>query len=76
MLTAFGVVAASTMVISYALESRREIWIAVFAGGCLATAVYGVLTEAWIFAGLESIWAIVAILRFRTARSPRQPADL
>ncbi len=48
-LTAFGVIAAATMVVSYALEERHRYWTAAFAVGCAATAVYGVLTSAWIF---------------------------
>ena len=64
MLTAFGVVSAIVMVVSYALEDRDRRWIAVFAAGCLSTAVYGVLSEAWIFAVLESVWSVIAIRRF------------
>lgn len=66
MLTLFGVLAATTMVVSYALEARHRWWIAVFAVGCAATALFGVLTQAWIFAVLESVWAIIAIRRFLT----------
>ena len=68
LITGFGVVAATTMVVAYGLESRGPRWIAVFAGGCLATAAYGVVTGAWIFAVLESVWAVVAIGRFRRER--------
>lgn len=64
MLTAFGVASATTMVVAYGLEARSRIWIAVFAVGCLATAVYGVLSEAWIFAVLETVWAGLAARRF------------
>ena len=70
MLTAFGVVAATTMVTSYALEDRHRYWIFVFAVGCAATAVYGVLTGAWIFAVLEIIWSAVALRKFLTNRQP------
>jgi hypothetical protein len=69
MLTIFGVIAATSMVVSYALEDRHQRWIAVFALGCVATAVYGVLTRAWIFAGLETVWAAIAMTRFRTTRA-------
>jgi len=65
MITIFGVVAATVMVTSYALESRDVRWIAVFAAGCLATAAYGAITGAWIFAVLESVWAAIAVGRFR-----------
>ena len=63
MLTIFGIAAAVTMVSSYALESRGRGWITVFACGCVAAAVFGVLTGAWIFAALESVWAVFAIRR-------------
>ena len=68
MLTAFGVVAAATMVGAYALEPRGVHWIAVFAAGCAATALYGALTGAWIFVVLESVWAVIALNRFVRAR--------
>ena len=68
MLTAFGVIAAATMVVSYALEERHRYWTAAFAVGCAATAVFGVLTNAWIFVGLETIWAVVAVRKFRLRR--------
>ena len=68
MLTIYGALAASTMVVSYALEDRHRLWIAVFAVACAATALFGVLTSAWIFAALESVWAVIAIHRFRRIR--------
>ncbi len=70
-LTAFGFVAATTMVVSYALEGRDRRWIAVFAVGCAATGIYGLLTSAWIFAVLETVWAAIAIHRFRVHGEPR-----
>ena len=71
LITLFGVAAATTMVTAYAFESRDPKWIAIFAGGCAATAIYGVLTGAWIFAALETIWAAVAAKRFMTANKPK-----
>lgn len=64
LLTAFGVIAATTMVVAYARENRHHYWIAVFAVGCAATAVYGLLTGAWIFAVLETLWAAVATNKY------------
>lgn len=64
LITLFGVVAAATMVTAYGFESRDPKWVAVFAVGCAATAIYGVITGAWIFAVLETIWAGVATKRF------------
>ncbi len=65
MLTVFGAVAATTMVVAYALEGRGAHWIAVFGGGCLATALYGALSGAWVFVALEAIWAAIAFRRFQ-----------
>jgi hypothetical protein len=64
-LTAFGVATAMAMVVSYALDGRHCRWIAVFAAGCAATAVYGALTGAWISVVLEAVWAAIAINRYR-----------
>ncbi len=64
MLTAFGVVAGTVMVVSYGLESRGAGWVAAFAVGCLGAAVYGGLTGAWVFVVLELVWAGLAVRRF------------
>lgn len=69
MLTVVGATAAAVMVVSYALEQRGRIWIAVFAAACAATAGYGIATEAWIFACLEAVWSVVATKRFLSHRS-------
>ena len=68
LLTGFGIAAAVTMVVSYGLEPRGSRWIAIFAAGCAATAVYGALTGAWIFVVLESVWTVLAVNRFQAAR--------
>lgn len=68
MLTLFGVAAATTMVISYALEDRGAKWIAVFAAACAATAAYGAVSGAWVFAVLEAVWSAVALRRFMAHR--------
>lgn len=71
MLTAFGALAAVTMVVSYALEARHRNWLAVFAIGCLAASMYAVLSGAWIFAVLETLWAAIAVRRYRKHESVR-----
>ena len=63
--TGFGVVAAGTMVLAYGLETRHVLWVAVFAVGCFATALYGAVTEAWVFAILETLWGGIALVRFK-----------
>ena len=69
-LITFGIVSAALMVVSYALEDRSPIWIAVFAVACAMTAVYGVITGAWIFAVLEAVWSVVAVRRFARQQAP------
>lgn len=68
-LIAFGVISAALMVVTYGLESRGPHWIALFAAACAMTALYGVLSGAWLFAVLESIWAMVALRRFTKRRT-------
>ena len=69
MLTAFGVLAATIMVVSYGLESKGPICVAVFASASVATAVYGALTGAWVFVVLELVWAGLAAHRFALLRA-------
>ncbi|MFT7599324.1 MAG: uncharacterized membrane protein YjjP (DUF1212 family) [Acidimicrobiales bacterium] len=69
MLTAFGILSASTMVVAYGFEQRHPRWIIVFAIGCLSTAIYGVITGAWVFAVLEALWSVLAVHRFTQQES-------
>ncbi len=64
-LTLFGVLAVAAMLIAYALEERAPFWVLVFAAGCLASGVYGLLAGAWPFAVAEGIWSLVALRRWR-----------
>ncbi len=64
MLTVFGVVAGTVMVVSYGSESRGAGWVAAFAVGCLGAAAYGALTGAWVFVVPEFVWAGLAVRRF------------
>lgn len=63
-ITLFGFVAVASMLVAYALEDRAPVWVLVFAIGCLASGVYGVLAKAWPFAFIESIWTVIAIRRW------------
>jgi len=69
-LTLFGLFAVTAMLVFYALESRRPIYVLGFAGGCALASVYGFLQGAWPFGVVEAIWVVVAIRRWRT-RLPR-----
>jgi hypothetical protein len=65
MLTAFGTIAVSVMLIAYWQESRSKWWVLVFAGASAATATYSALVEVWPILGVEALWSLVAFLRFR-----------
>lgn len=67
-ITLFGLFAVTAMLIFYALEDRNSWFILAFAGACALGAVYGFLQGAWPFGLVETIWAGVAIWRWRKAR--------
>src|SRR5262249_62427496 len=65
--TLFGVVAISFMMLMYALERRSRRFTLAFALGCLLSAVYGFASGAWPFGVGEVIWCVVALHRYRTS---------
>jgi hypothetical protein len=67
LLTAFGLVAVTAMLVCYALESRSPWWIAGFAAACWLGSVYGFAQGAWPFGLVEAIWGVVALVRWRRA---------
>jgi hypothetical protein len=64
MLTAFGVVVLTFMMLMYALERRGPRFILAFACGCALSSVYGFLAGTWPFGVVEAIWAVVALRRY------------
>ncbi len=64
MLTAFGSIAVTTMMISYWQESRSKWLVLLFVVGSAATAVYSGLVEAYPITVVEAIWSLVALRRF------------
>ena len=64
LLTAFGLVAVTLMLLTYALESRSAWFVLAFAGACLLASAYGFLQGAWPFGVVEAIWAAVAARRW------------
>lgn len=60
----FGLGAVALMVVSYALESRDAIFVALFASGCALAAVYALLIGSYPFFVAEGIWALVALRRW------------
>ncbi|MFI4935929.1 MAG: hypothetical protein ACHP7N_15010 [Caulobacterales bacterium] len=67
-LTIFGLFAVTAMLVTYALERRSPWFILAFAGACALGSVYGFLQGAWPFGVIETIWAAVAVWRWRTSR--------
>jgi len=65
MITLYGVVAVTFMMLMYALERRSRRFVAAFALGCALSSVYGFLSGAWPFGVVEAVWALVALRRFR-----------
>ena len=72
MLTAFGSVAVSVMLLSYWLEPRSRWLILVFALGSAATAAYSGLAAVYPIMVIETLWAGVALRRFNNTRATRQ----
>jgi hypothetical protein len=68
LLTLFGVVSVSAMMIFYALEERSSWLVLAFAGACVAASAYGFLQGAWPFGVVELIWAFVALRRWQRRR--------
>lgn len=64
LLTPFGVVAVSAMMVFYALEDRGPPFVLAFAGSCLLASAYGFLQGAWPFGVVEAVWAFVALRRW------------
>ena len=64
-LTLFGLCAVTAMLVFYALEERKAVYILCFAGACVLGSVYGFLQGAWPFGMIEAIWAAVAVRRWR-----------
>jgi len=64
-LTAFGLVAVTAMLLTYALEERSPWYTLAFAAACLAGSIYGFLQGAWPFGVVEAVWAVVAVRKWR-----------
>jgi hypothetical protein len=69
-LTAFGLLAVTAMLVFYALEKRSPWFIFAFAIACALASAYGFLQGAWPFGLVEAVWSLVALKRWRQARSP------
>jgi hypothetical protein len=64
LLTLFGVIAVTLMMIFYALEARSLWWTLGFSVSCLATSIYGFLAGTWPFGVVEFIWCLLALRKW------------
>ncbi|MCL4474037.1 MAG: hypothetical protein M1539_01330 [Actinobacteria bacterium] len=72
MITIFGVISLTFMMLMYALEPRGRAFVLAFAMGCALSSTYGFLSGAWPFGVVEAIWCLVAIRRFASYESGSQ----
>ncbi len=71
-LTAFGVVALTAMMVFYWLEPRRIGYTFAFGVACLAASAYGWIAGTWPFGVVEMVWAAVAFARWNSRRHSGQ----
>ena len=74
LLTAFGLIAVTAMLVTYTLESRSPWFTLAFAASCALGSAYGFLQGAWPFGVVEAIWAAVALRKWDGRR--RAPSDV
>jgi hypothetical protein len=70
-LTAFGAVAVTFMMLMYAAERRHRGFVLAFAVGCALSSAYGFLAGTWPFGIVEAIWCLIAARRYFTLSSDR-----
>lgn len=63
--TIFGAVSVAAMLVFYALEARSAGYVLAFAVACGLAGLYGFISGAWVFGVLETVWAAVAVMRWR-----------
>ena len=63
-LTLFGLFSVIAMLVFYSLEEKSHWFILAFSFSCVLGSIYGFLQGAWPFGCVESVWAMVAFLRW------------
>jgi 4-amino-4-deoxy-L-arabinose transferase-like glycosyltransferase len=69
-LTVFGLIAVTLMLLFYALEKRSRWYTLAFAAACALGSAYGFLQGAWPFGIVEAVWSLVAVRRWWLAAEP------
>ena len=64
MITLFGSIAVTIMMLSYWLEPRSKWFVLLFAAGSAATSAYSGLVQAYPITVIEAVWALIALQRF------------
>ena len=64
MITLFGSIAVTIMMLSYWLEPRSKWFVLLFAAGSAATSAYSGLVQAYPITVIEAVWAMIALQRF------------
>jgi hypothetical protein len=64
-LTVYGVLALTFMMIMYSLERRHPRYVLAFAIGCALASSYGFASGAWPFGAVEALWALLALRRYQ-----------
>lgn len=68
MLTAYGAVVVTLMMIFYAFEGRSPWFTFAFAISCLGSASYGFLAGTWPFGAVETVWSVIALRKWYQLR--------
>ena len=63
-----GILAVTIMVVSYGLEARHPLFVALFSAGCALAAFYALLIGSYPFLVAEGIWSVVALRRYLRLR--------
>lgn len=63
-LTLFGLISVSSMMLFYALEKRSHWFVLAFAASCILASIYGFLQKAWPFGIVELVWSGVSFKRW------------
>jgi hypothetical protein len=69
MVTTYGVLALSFMMLMYLFEKQGPLFVLAFAVGCALSSSYGFLSGTWPFGAVEAIWTLVALRRWSIART-------
>jgi hypothetical protein len=67
-LTGYGAVVVTLMMVFYALEARSRWYTFAFAWSCLGSSSYGFLSHTWPFGVVELIWGVIAFRKWFVLR--------